>query len=170
MRSFGWREWTVLVLIALALAALLVPSPQWAASGTMRVPVRVVVFDAETGAPIAGALVAIVRAPPVTREFAPTESTELFSAWWLAFDRGQILMRTLADGAVTIPTEFTTGFSDKNPEPRAHTRWQWVLVQADGYGRVAAPLRHESMTTESVRREGTLTTAVGMGRGIAVSN
>lgn len=169
MRCLGWKEWTVLAVIAVVLAALLVPDAEWASSGTLRMPVRVVVFDAETAAPIAGATVALVRAPPPTAEFELTEYRDRFSWTWLAVDRGEILTRTLTDGCVTIPTAFTTGASHRNPESRAHTRWQWVLVAADGYGRVAIPLRYESMKSNELRREGTLTTAVGLAREKATS-
>lgn len=170
MRCIGWREWTVLALIAVAVAALLLPGPKWASSGEIRIPVRVVVFDAETLSPIADAMVAIVRVPPAPGEFEPKAYADQFSATWSAFDRGEIRTRTLADGSVAIPTDFGTGASHTNPEPRAHTRWHWVLVAVNGYGRVAIPLRYESMSTAQLRRDGLLTAAVGLSRDVEKSD
>jgi len=51
------------------LASLLVPSPQWASSGSITIPVEVMVFDTVLVTPIENAIVTIVRAPPRANAF-----------------------------------------------------------------------------------------------------
>ena len=155
-------EWLIIAVIIAILVALVLPDSEWASSGTIVVPVHVVVFDGGTALPIADAVVGIVRAPPASGDFALDEYREPFSSAWSAMAKGEFGSRTGADGSVTIEFEFPTGASHVNPEPRARTRWYWLLVSSDGYGAAVVPLRYESISTKSLREQRILQAYVGL--------
>ena len=155
-------EWLVIAVIIAILVALVLPDSEWASSGTIVVPVHVVVFDGGTALPIKDAVVGIVRAPPATGDFAHDEYREAFSSAWSAMAKGEFGSRTGADGSVTIEFEFPTGASHVNPEPRAHTRWFWLLVSSKKYRAVVVPLRYESISTKSLREQRILQAYVGL--------
>ncbi len=155
-------EWLILIAIVAILVALLLPPVKWASSGSVTIPVDIVVFDAMTAAPIEGADVAIVWAPPATGEFQLHEYTERISPGLQAMDG--IAATTNDSGMATIDHEFRTGANYERPQTHAHTRWYWLLVSADGYGTVAVPLRYESMTSAELRRQGRLPAYVGLVR------
>lgn len=155
-------EWLVIAVIIAILVALVLPDSEWAASGSIVVPVHVVVFDGKTTLPIANAVVGIVRAPPASGDFALDEYREPFSSAWSAMAKGEFGSRTGADGSVTIEFEFPTGASHVNPEPRAHTRWFWLLVSSKEYGAAVVPLRYESIATKSLREQKILRAYVGL--------
>jgi hypothetical protein len=161
-------EWLVVAAIAAVLIALLVPPVQWA-DGSIKVPVKVVVFNPETGQPVQDARVAIVRGLPASEEFSLADHRERLSglrellvAGDLGTLNGSVGAGTGRDGTVTLDVEFRTGASHRNPVPRAHTRWYWVLVSADRCGTVAVPLRYESLTTKQLREQQTLSAYVGL--------
>lgn len=149
----------VVAIIAVSLA-LLLPTTKWASSGNIRFPVRVLVFDAASGAPIENAEVGIFRAPPVvdltSLEEGPgnyNPSNRIRDA-----DRGV----TNAGGAVVINYEFTTGASHVRPAAHAHLRWSWVSIKSEGYGSLVVPVRYESLPTAALRAQKELLVTVGL--------
>jgi hypothetical protein len=155
-------ESLVLVTIIAILVALLLPGPQWAADGSIEVPVRVRVFDAAEARPIPAAEVAIFRAPPPLPDFAIDQYRGRFSREYLEQVAANNRHVTGNDGSVVIVHEFRTGASHKDPEFRAHVSWEWVMVSAKGYGTVVVPVRYESAPTKDVREQGELFVAVGL--------
>ncbi|MEQ9410675.1 MAG: hypothetical protein RIK87_23260 [Fuerstiella sp.] len=153
-------EWLVVAAIVAILAALLIPPAKWASSGSVTIPVDVVVFDAHSAKPIEGAFVAIVRAPPASGEFELNEYQEGLSNGFSAIH--EIGVQTDVSGLATIDQEFRTGANHERPISHAHTRWYWVLVSADDYGSVAVPLRYESMATKELKTQGRFPAYVGL--------
>ena len=153
-------EWLVVAAIVAILAALLIPPAKWASSGSVTIPVDVVVFDAQSAKPIEGAFVAIVWAPPATGEFELHEYQERLSSGFAAIE--EIGPQTNDAGLVIIDQEFRTGANYERPTPYAHTRWYWLLVSAKGYGSVAVPLRYESMASKDLKAMGRLPAYVGL--------
>jgi hypothetical protein len=164
--SMAWPktilEWLVIAVIIAILVALVVPDVEWASSGTIVVPVHVVVFDGKTMLPLADAVVGIVWAPPASGDSTLDKYREPFSSAWIAMARGEFGSRTGADGSVTIEFEFPTGASHVNPESRAHTRWYWLLVSSKENGAAVVPLRYESISTKSLREQRMLQAYVGL--------
>jgi len=155
-------ESLAITLIVMTLGVLLVPQQKWAASGDIRVPVRVFVFDAVRGRPLPEARVAIFWAPPLI-------DSNTFDAVRDHYDPHQRVGRaidlwqtTTADGTVLIEQIFRTGANYERPEMWAHLRWYWVCVQADGYGGVVVPLRHDSQPTATLRKQAELMVPVGL--------
>lgn len=155
-------EWLVIAAIVAILVAVVVPQPKWASSGSVTIPVDVVVFDARSATPIEGAFVAIVWAPPATGEFELHEYFDRLSSGFSAINK--IVAKTNGAGIATIDREFRTGASHKRPISHAHTSWYWVLVSADDYGSVAVPLRYESITSKELKALGRLPAYVGLAR------
>jgi hypothetical protein len=151
----------VTAIVAVAIA-LIVPGVQWAASGDIRFPVRVLVFDAVHGKPIADAHVAIFRALPLLSSKSLEEDGALYDPRKLdqisRVDRGA----TGADGTVIINIEFHTGANHERPTMYAHLRGTWVHVQAEGFGEVVVPIRHESLPTATLRKLKELVVPVGL--------
>ena len=168
-RTKAFVECLVALAIIAALAALIRPGMQWASSGSIRVPVRVFVFDATHGMPIADARVAIFRAPPLfgsnsledhRNRYNPT-SFDQMSPVGEGFGKGT----TEADGTVVIEYDFRTGASHRRPEPHAHLEYAWVHIHAVGLGGVVVPVRHESQPTATMRKQKELLVPVGLIRG-----
>ncbi|REJ94740.1 MAG: hypothetical protein DWQ34_08380 [Planctomycetota bacterium] len=159
-----WIEWLVVVVIAAILVALLLPEPKWAASGSIEVPVRVYVFDAETIEPVEGAHVALIRGPIPGDRLGFVEYQDHFDSGWRAMKEGWFGETTQADGFATVECEIPTGSSHKNPESCAHASLFWILVSSDDHVRVAVPLRYQSIPTKSLREEGVLPVFVGVVR------
>lgn len=155
-------EWLIIIAIIAVTIAILVPEAQWASDGDITIPVRVVVFDAETVTPINGAQVSLFRCPPWTEDeflkgFRERWSSEQFDADW-NLHRGV----TDVTGQAVITYKFNTSASNKNPVTRAHTRWVWTAVRANGYGGAAVQLRQESLPTSILREQKGLTVPVGL--------
>jgi hypothetical protein len=140
LRAPNVTEWIVIAAIIVALGWLLFTQGKWAASGTLRVPVRVVVFDATTHQTLRGASVRVVRLRKPAGEVV-TASRPLLSAD--AFAETTDPLPTDKDGAAMFHVEMGTGASHKNPQGIVHTDFYWVMVRADGYGTALVPIRHE---------------------------
>lgn len=162
IRTTKWYEWLILAVIAVFLIALLIPGEKWASDGTIEVTVHVVVFDLETNEPVENASVAIVRTPPNSSDSASGDSNELIAETWNNLRSGNIGVNTDSSGSVLINQQFRTGATHIHPEPRAHTRWYWVLVSAEDYGGTAIPLRYDAVTLESLREQAALPVYVGL--------
>lgn len=109
----------VLLVIAIVaiLVALIVPSVEWASSGSARFPVRVIVFDAQQSRPIANAHVAIFRASPLSGLNTLEENRGCFDP-----ENGASVSDisdgvTGADGTAVVEYEFRTGASQRRPTP-----------------------------------------------------
>ncbi|MBX3442335.1 MAG: hypothetical protein KF774_08000 [Planctomyces sp.] len=153
----------IVLTVAAIILALALPDAQRASSGSVRVPVRVRVFEAESIEPIAGARIRVVRAfPPGDDSFAPENRERLAAAVRSVLDgEGE---RTDADGQVVVDCEVPAGASHKRPAPHAHVRGTWVIAAADGYGGVTIPLRMDSVSTECIREAGELFVSIGLAR------
>lgn len=162
---FRWPtliESLLVIAIVAVLVALIVPSAQWASSGFLRAPVRVIVFDAASGEPIANARVAVFRAEPLSEtNTSPVENRRYdvrLSPLISDTNRGV----TGADGMAVIEHEFRTGANHDRPMPHVHLTWAWVEVRAEGYGGLVVPVRHETLPVESVRTQGELVVPIGL--------
>ena len=162
LRRLTLVESLVITLIVIALGVLLAQQPMWAASGNIRVPVRVFVFDAVRGRPVPEARVAIFRAPPLT-------DLNTFDAVRNNYDPGRwigpaidLWQETTADGTVLIEQNFRTGANHERPEMRADVNYFWVSVQAADYGGAVVPLRHDTQPTAILRKHAELIIPVGL--------
>lgn len=153
-------ELLLLIAIIAAVVAVILPSAKWAASGNIRFPVRVIVFDAVHGKPIANAHVGIFRAPPIDDlkslavrpdDYSPTNRV-----------RDDDSGTTSADGTVVLGYEFRTGSNYERPTMYAHLRSAWVNVKAEGYGNIVVPVRYESQPTATLRTQKELLVTVGL--------
>lgn len=153
-------EWLVITAVVAFFVAILIPRTKWASSGSVTIPVDVVVFDVHSATPIEGALVAIVLALPATDEFELHEYQDRLSNGFSAIQ--DIGVQTDLFGLATIDQEFRTGASHERQDSHAHTRWYWLLVEAENFGSVAIPLRYESMSTQSIIGDYRLPAYVGL--------
>ena len=161
-RRLTLLEWLVVIAIVAVVILLLIPAVKWAADGDIRFPVRVFVFDAAHGTPIANAQVGVFRAPsrPDVRSLEAGRDSYDPKIRVRDSDSGT----TDAGGAVVINNEFTTGANYLRPTMYAHLRGTWVHVQADGYGGVVVPVRHDSLPTATLREQKELLVPVGLMR------
>ncbi len=164
IRSLTLIELLVMIAIIAIVIALVMPETHWAGSGSIEIPVRVLVFDATTLRPIENAHVTLVWAghPDLNRE--PGDYERHFPPAGL--DPAELkpygTERTQSDGVATINTEFSTTVSYKNTTPRALLSRRWVVVSAEGYGTFTTPIRYESMPTATLRSAGKLHVSVGL--------
>lgn len=155
-------EWLLLIAIAAILIALIIPSVEWAADGSMRFPVRVLVFDATSGMPIANAGVTVFRAPPLA-DWNPLEKNrDRYNPRNLDRMPASASGTTGADGAVVMDTGFETGASHKRPTSHAKVSWIWVYVHAEGYGAVVVPARHDSQPVAQLKEQKELLVPIGL--------
>lgn len=163
----GWHlrkpkptELLLVIAIIVAVVATTLPATKWAASGHIALPVRVLVFDALRGRPIANARVGIFQASPPDDlkalderpgEYAPKRQV-------LVDDSGT----TSVGGAVVINHEFTTGANYERPTMQVHFRGVWVNVEAEGYGSIVVPVRYESQPVATLREQKEVLVSVGL--------
>ncbi|MBS0264218.1 MAG: hypothetical protein JSS02_19935 [Planctomycetes bacterium] len=153
-------ELLAIIAIVAVIAALLIPPAKWGGSGSIRIPVRVLVFDASRGTPIANARVAMFYAPPLHDMKWLEESPDLYDSTNRARHDG--VGTTDADGAAVIEYEFATLASYNNPTWRARLQSAWVHVQADGFGGAVIPVRYESEPTAKLRDQKELLVTIGL--------
>lgn len=150
------------VMVIAILVALAIPYIPWTSSGTIRFPVRVFVFDATQRTPIAEAKVTVFRSPPVLGPNSLGQEGRTYRPDGAAAVDDVVSAATDSDGMAVIDFRFHTSANNSRPLPEAHTRWAWVEVQADGYGTVVVPVRHDSMPTAEMRKLGELLVPVGL--------
>ena len=152
--------WLAIAAIVTVTIALFLPAQQWVADGSLKVPVRVIVFDAIDGIPIVGARVVIFHAPPWMGWDSMKESRDRYNPTkrYRSSETGE----TDDEGTAVIHYEFRTSSSNSNPTPKAHLRWAWVHVDADGYGEVVVPVRHESAPTKDLKTQGEIAVPIGL--------
>lgn len=146
--------------IIVALVAILLPTIQWAASGHIQLPVRVLVFDAVRGRPIANAHVGIFRALPLDDlkslqgrqdEYRPRKHVP-----------GDDCVKTSDDGAAVINYEFATGANHERPTMYVHLTDVWVNVAAEGYGSIVVPVRYESAPRATLQKQKEIVVSIGL--------
>jgi hypothetical protein len=155
-------ESLVLVTIIAILVALLLPGPQWAADGSIEVPVRVRVFDVATAQPIAAADVVPFRGPWRDEPFSIDEYRD-----WFPHENPRLAelgkhYKSDKNGTVVVPSECPTTASHKHPDPVAHVPGWWLMVSAEGYGATVLPVRYESVPTRVIDERGELLVTVGL--------
>lgn len=153
-------EWLVVIAIVAVMVAMLLSGEQWASSGSIRFPVRVLVFDAAHGTPIANARIGIFRARPLYDSKSLEEERDRYDPKNRI--RNTDYGTTDADGTVVIEHEFTTGANHLRPATHAHLGRAWVHVLAEGYGGVVVPVRHDSQPTATLREQKELVVPVGL--------
>ena len=149
-------EALVVIAIITATIALLLPEVKWAASGDITVPVKVMVFDAVRDRPIPGARVEIFRAFPIYDLKSLKDDQGPMNRSWRHVEG-----TTNAAGEAIIETKFTTGANHERPEMYAHLSFYWAKIEADGYGGVVIPVRHEGVPSKHLRN-GELRMTVGL--------
>lgn len=161
LRSLTLIQCLAVAAVVTAIAALVSPATEWASSGSIRIPVRVVIFDAAKGDPIAGAAVAVFRALPAEGQADIPEpmSEDFMTSRNL---RGRAV--TGHDGTAVVDIEFRTGASRESPTPKAHLRWEWVVASAEDYGTTMVPVRYEPVPTKTLRDQKQLLAVVGLTR------
>ncbi len=161
-------EGLVVMAIICVAVALLLPPVQWASSGDITVPVRVIVFDAAQGTPISGAQVLVVRSPPTEVPSFMTDLQERVPHRIADYpeDRRSV---TDSSGQAIIQYSFRTGAGNQHPIPSAHLSFYWGSVLAPGYGGSVTPVRYESVPTAELRKRGELVVPVGLLREAAVA-
>lgn len=147
-------EWIVIVSIIAVLVALLYPQTQWASSGSIRLPVRVIVVDAEHGTPISGANVMVSRGPWAKNPKALDELGDRFASGPIGDLPQKYFATTDEKGVAVIEHEFSTGASHRRPVSHTHLDFNWVKVEADGYRAAVVPVRDESQPTALLRKQG----------------
>ncbi|WP_437201023.1 hypothetical protein [Planctomicrobium sp. SH664] len=158
-----WRrptltEWLLVIAILSVVAAILVPPVKWGASGSITIPVRVIVFDAREGRPLEKATVSLLRYSPDFKkgEYPPLPSS-LFEEL-----RSTGEFRTDSAGSVTISQTWRTEANHNSPDPFVILVNQWVVVSAEGYAPVVTTLRHDTARTEALQRRGEILVGIGL--------
>lgn len=149
--SYHRRMNFVAVAVVIAIVtAILLPGTEWASSGDIPMAIRVRVIDADTLVPIPNATVTLFRGPhssaKVNLAALTTTASELKSNGKSDMPPSQ----TNSDGVCNIDAVIRTGASHSHPEPRAHTDWYWLLVEASGYETTATPLSREPTPLNSL--------------------
>jgi hypothetical protein len=153
-------ESILLALFVGGVVALLIPSGKWVSDGSIRLPIRIFVFDAAGRRPIANAECAVFWSPPVLDE---NNSVDRFPSGPPIDDlpkkcRGV----TDATGFCVIEYTFATSASHDRPHPHAFLMNDWVRVEAAGYGGVVVPVRYEERLASELRKEGQVLLSIGL--------
>ncbi|QDU94962.1 hypothetical protein [Lignipirellula cremea] len=156
-RNMSRIEVLVLAGIVAVLVMLLWSEPQWASSGEREVPIRIVLSDAATEQPIAGAQVGVYL--PFTPERPPAFSTALWN---------QILPQHLATtnqaGNALVAMTFRTGASHRQPVPHVHLNGAFVAVEALGFAPCVVPLGYPALPVARVNELQELVVPVRLSR------
>ena len=157
-------EILVVIAIVAVLIALLLPPVEWVSDGTRVLPVRVFVFDPQTGRPIPGAKIALSRGMGMRQPDQSPEIAKQFSGLsdWKYLGFPKQTAQTDVQGFATVPFEFSVSASRKHPTPRAFPGKCWILVQADGYGRVLVTPGHLAVEVQDVQNVGGFLVPVGL--------
>ncbi len=155
-----------IIFIVVVLIALLIPGVEYVADGTRELPVRVFVFDVETGEPIRGVDVGIVRSPGL---YAVEDSAEIAQNFTKLRDYFQKLPAdqkapTDEHGLVTFQHVFSSGSSHKHPNTRVFPAKCWVVVQGEGFHGVVVSLGREDIEYGEVKRGGGFLVPIGIMR------
>lgn len=162
LRRLKRVEWLLVGAITVMLVVLIIPSVEWASSGSLRVPVRVFVFDAAHAVPISNARVTIFRGPlPSTQMDIKSIGDRVPDELSGRLPRDRVVF-TGSDGMAVVHHEFRTGASHRRPESHAHTQSVWIVVVTRQHGTVVVPIRHDSMPTSKLREQQELFVPIGL--------
>lgn len=161
-RKFSVAEVTVIVVICAVLYAILAEKPKWVSDGTIRIPVRVFVFDVTNRRPISNAECLVFRAGPILDASSLTKDNPVLDnapmKEWPESCRGT----TDETGSTAIEHTFGTSASYTHPYTRAHLMNAWVRVAADGFGGVVVPVGYDEGRTSELRKEGEIVVSIGL--------
>lgn len=160
--AFTRLELLVTVLILAILAAILLPAAQWGASGSLDVPVRVMVFDAQQGKPLPFAEVYLFRAGPVVDANSLREHHVDFQASIESLQANGQVVFTDAEGIATFSVSFMTEANHHQPEAYLWSPRPWVYVRAGGFGSSVTPLWYGRQLARPLRQAGEFRVSVGL--------
>ena len=155
-----------ILLIAVILAFLLIPEVEYVADGERELPVRVFVFDVDSGEPIRGADVAVYSARGLYRIEDCAERAKDFTGLMdyvktmPADKKGQ----TDEHGLITLQEVFRSGSSNKHPNTRVFPARCWVIVTAANFSGVVVSLGREDVEYGEVKRGGGFLVPIGIMR------
>ena len=157
-------EILVVIAIVAVLIALLLPPVEWVSDGTRVLPVRVFVFDPQTGRPIPGAKIALSRGMGMYQPDQGPEIAKQFSGLSDWKDSAPPNQTALTDdqGFATVQFEFNVSASRKHPTRRAFPAKCWILVQAPGYGPVMVTAGNTAVEVQDVQNVGGFLVPVGL--------
>ena len=161
-------EMLVLTVIAVILGLLLIPEVQYAADGERELPVRVFVFNVDTGEPVPDAEVAVITRGPrgvysvedtqeAAKQFVPLQDHLDFVP---ATQKG----RTNEQGMVSLQAVFRSGSSHKHPNTRVFPAKCWVVVSGHGFRGVVISMGREAVEVGEVKRGGGFLVPIGIMR------
>ena len=153
-----------ILFVVVVLAVLLFSEVEYVADGTRELPVRVFVFDVETGKPIRGMDVGIVRSPGLYAVEDTAEIAKNFTKLPDYFQKMPADQKAPTDehGLVTFQHEFTSCSSNKHPKTRVFPAKCWVVVQAEGFRGVVISLGREAVEVGEVKRGGGFLVPIGI--------
>lgn len=165
-------EILVVIAIIAVLAALLIPPVQWVSDGSRELPVRVFVFDRQTGEAIAGAKVAIFRSARLdSPEVAKSQAANFGDLdTWIDSGMGQDPedrdnhADTDSEGFVVIPFKFSTSASHRNPQLRAFPAKCWIYVRSSTHGAVLTTPGSNPVVVSEVMERGGFFVPIGLAR------
>jgi len=156
MRRFVNAKFLAGLAVMAFVAAMILPAMQpaeWAASGHLQIPVRVLVFDAATQRPISDAELKMFHASTTSDNSKIPDVPHS--------DRVSYAT-TGPDGTALINYEFRTSASDKSPEMKAQLTSEWMSVSSEGYSSVLVPIGDDWRPTKRLRESGELKIHVGL--------
>lgn len=162
--QWTWVEMLVVIAIIVVLIALLLPPVEWVSDGTRVLPVRVFVFDPQTGHPVPGAKIALSRGLGMYQTDQGPEIAKQFSGLsnWTDMELPNQTAQTDSRGFATVQFEFSVSASHKHPTPRAFPAKCWIMVQASGYGPVLITPGHPAVEVQRVIELGGFLVPVGL--------
>ena len=161
-----WLEYLLIVIIAVVLYILLSSEAEWVADGTRELPVRVFVFDVESGEPIRGAEVGIVKSPgwyelENSAEIAQNhQGLPGYFQTMPADQKGQTDER----GLIAFQHEFASGSGSKHPKTLVFPGKCWVYVSSEGFRGVVISLGAADVEYGEVKRNGGFLVPIGIVR------
>lgn len=153
-------EWIAVVATFIIVAIVLLYPARWASDGDILLPIRIFVYDAVHGHPIANAACLVFRSPPVFDASALHEHflSDGPISDWPASQRGT----SDETGKVEISYKFGTSASHLHPSPRAHLANASVRVEAAGFGGVVVPVRYAESPVSDLRDNGPVRISIGL--------
>ena len=166
-----WRDITlieilVIVVIAVVLYVLLSSEVEYVADGTRELPVRIFVFDVESGEPVRDAEVGIIKALGLYEVENTAEIAKLFTGLpedlktMPADKKGQ----TDEHGLATFQVVFSSGSSNTHPNTRVFPGKCWVFVTCQDFRGGVISLGREPVEYGKVKRSGGFLVPIGIMR------
>ena len=175
-RRFTLVEILFVIAIIAILMVLLLSEPQWVADGTRDLPVRVFVFDVDTGEPIRGANVIVTRAlgvysssdiPAAAQQFRGlgeftknNPHPEQEEPQLDGLEHGE----TNELGLVTLQHTFYSGSSNKHPDTRVFPANCWIAVSSDHFPGLVVSLGQDPVSLGDLKRRGGFLVPIGIRR------